>query len=344
MTVMVARHIAFVSLAVLALTAAGCSSSDSTASPGGTTGQTVSGLSGDIRADTTWQDGQELGGIIRIVEGVTVTIAPGAHIKCNAPVQIQIGGTLKVDSAATHASIACSAWTGLLVASQGSIDANGLDISNAEVGVEVTGGAGNVSFKNSQITTSTRPFTVRANATLTLDHVKASVPTTLGPADSSVAEIYGTLNASFIEYDSQTNEGIMLKDGGNATITDSTLVAANGLDLVSSYSGGTLTVSYTTMVGAHCGLHMQGVKQLNVDHVTSTANIYGITIYGADNAAIKDSNFGGSVAWLDLQGDHGPVTFNDVYHTGNGIVQNTEPMTESAAATATVSAATPRAN
>ena len=324
----------------------GCSSSDSSGSlstPPATT--TVDGLSGDIRADTTWADGTKLGGIIRIVEGVTVTIAPGAKITCSNPVQIQIGGTLKVDSQATHAVITCSSWTGVLVGAKGAVDANGLDLENAEVGIEVTTGAGNVSLKNSAIKNTVRPFTVRANATLTLDHVDATVPTTLGAADSSVAEVYGVLNASFLSYNSETNEGIMLKDGGNATISDSTLVSENGLDLLSSYSGGTLTVSYTTMTGAHCGLHMQGVKQLNVDHVTSAdKNIYGITIYGADNVSIKDSNFTGSVAWLDLQGDHGPVTFNDVYRTGNAIVMNTQPANDTAAPTATVATAVPRAN
>ena len=122
----------------------------------------------------------------------------------------------------------------------------------------------------------------------------------------------------------------MLKEGGEADIEDSTLEAKNGLDLVSSYGGKSLKLRYSTLRGAHCGPHMQGIGSLEIDHVTSEENIYGITIYGASLEGphvIKDSNLAGTAAWLDVQGDHGPITFENVFTTGQEMILNTDPPT-----------------
>ena len=99
--------------------------------------------SGDIRGNDVWKDGVQLTGVIRIFEGATVTIEPGAKITCSESVLIQVGGKLVVNSpGAKHATISCKRWRGLLVAQNGQLDFNGLDIENAEVGIETTKGAG----------------------------------------------------------------------------------------------------------------------------------------------------------------------------------------------------------
>lgn len=305
----------------LALTLVACSSSSDNTNNGTSGGTTTppDGIVGDVRESVTWEDGTKLAGVVRIVEGTTVTIAPGAKITCNDATQILVGGTIKVDAKAKHASISCAKWTGITVAANGRLDIDGLDIENAAVGYQTTAKAGDCTVKNSKITTSVRPFLVNADSKLVLDHVDASVPATVGQFDKSYVEVFGTLEARYLTYEAQGNEGIMTKDGGNTTITDSKLTAHGGQDLVSSYNGATLNVSYTTMEGAHCGVHLQGVTgSATFDHITSTGNLFGVTIYGAATATVKNSNLSGSIAWLDMQGDHGDIFLGE----GNSIANN----------------------
>jgi hypothetical protein len=281
---------------------------------------------GDIRTNDVWKDGYRLVGLVRIMPGATVEIEPGARISCLASAQVQIGGTLHVDSAAKHASISCEQWVGLLVANGGTLDMTGLDLENADVGIETTPGAASATVSESNITTTTRPFLVREKSSLTVTKVHATTPTTLREADVSVSEVYGTLTAKYLDYSANTNEGIMVQRGGSADIQDSTLHAENGLDTLSSYGGTSLKVSYTTMTGAHCGVHVAESKDsdkvptgsITVDHISSD-NLYGITIYAASTQGphvVKDSNLKGAHSWIDLQGNHGPITFQNVFTEG----------------------------
>lgn len=341
---------------VLALTVVACSSSDDTTNPGGSSGTTPppDGLVGDVRESVTWDDGMKLAGVVRIVEGVTVTIAPGAKIQCNEATQILLGGTLKVSAKDNHAKITCAKWTGIAVGQNGKLDIDGLDIENAAIGYQTTSGAGECVVKNSKITTCVRPFLVNAKSKLSLDHVEASVPTTVGQFDKSYVEVYGELDAKYLTYEAQGNEGIMTRDGGTTTITDSKLTAHGGQDLVSSYGGATLNVSYTTMEGAHCGVHLQGVTDsATFDHITSTGNLFGVTVYGANTATVKNSNLSGSIAWLDIQGDHGDVFLgenNFIANNSAGAAPNaivgtpipTDPPKTTPTATAPIDGAGPR--
>lgn len=303
---MLRRSVALASLVLLA----SCSSDPEPAAAD-------TGFAGRVDQNITWQDGQKLGGVVSIPEGVEVVIAPGATIKCSEAAQILIGGTLRVEGGKDNpATITCDKWKGITAAQNGTLAIDGLNIENAAIGIETTVGAGDCTVKNSKVLTSIRPFKVGVNSKLTLDHVEASTVTTLGNFDTSISEVYGELVASYIKYEAQNNEGIMVKAGGKATITDSTLTAHGGYDLVSSYDGDTLNVSYTTLSGGHCGPHIQGVKNATFDHITSTENQFGITIYGAQNVTVSNSNLGGSY-WLDMQGEHGPVTF-----TNNFLVPN----------------------
>jgi hypothetical protein len=326
------RRRASLPLLALPLLLASCSSEDTSS-----TTPTISGKSGDIRTTEVWKDGLELVGVIRIFEGATVEIEPGAKIKCREPVLIQVGGTLRVKSTERHASITCARWRGIQVAQNGQLDIDGLDIENAEVGIDTTKGAGLVNVTNSSILATIRPFLVGAESTLNLTRVKATTPTDV-EGQVSVSEVFGKLVAKFLDYEANTNEGIMIQKGGEAEIEDSVLKAKNGLDLVSMYGGKSLKLSYSTLRGAHCGPHLGESKdeekrppgKLEIDHVTSEENIYGITIYSASVEGphlIKDSNFTGAAAWLDLQGDHGPITFQNVFVTGAETIANTDPPT-----------------
>lgn len=341
---MLRRSVALVSLVLLA----SCSSDPAPATKD-------TGFAGRVDQDITWEDGQKLGGVVSIPEGVTVTIAPGATIKCSEATQILIGGTLRVDAKDNPATITCDKWKGITAAQNGSLAIDGLTIENAAIGFETTVGAGDCTVKNSKALTSVRPFKVGVNSKLTLDHFEGSTVTTLGNFDTSISEVYGELVARYVKYEAQNNEGIMVKEGGKATITDSTLVAHGGYDLVSSYKGDTLNVSYTTMSGGHCGPHIQGVKQATFDHITSAENQFGITIYGAEKVTVTNSNLGGG-NWLDMQGDHGPVTFTNNYLVptpagtdppahyipGDGTTGETQPLIDGSRATARFMDAAPR--
>lgn len=337
---------------VLALLSVACSSSDDSTPSGSSSGTPPSDGSvvGDIRESITWEDGTKLGGVIRVVEGVTVTIAPGAKISCNEATQILLGGTLKVSAKDNHASISCAKWTGITVAKNGKLDIDGLDIENANIGYQTTQDAGECVVKNSKILTTIRPVEVGVKSKLTLDHVEASVPAVVqGIAVKSFVEVFGTLEAHYLKYEAQTNEGIMVHTNAEATITDSELTAHGGQDLISSYGAKSLNVSYTTMAGAHCGLHLQEADSAVIDRVTSTANLFGITIYGAKVATVTNSNLSGSLAWLDLRGDHGEITFdnNFVAPTAantppNAIQENTDPLAKDGRATEAIPDAAPR--
>jgi hypothetical protein len=313
------RHIALLCL----LTA--CSSSDDGGAP---PPPATTGKVGEIRQPEVWKDGLELAGKISIYPGATVEIEPGARIKCSPSSEIVIGGVFRVKSAGKHATITCPQWPGLTVAEGGTLDVEGLDIENAEVGVTSGNKAALVTLTDSSILTTIRPVLVNPGSLVTLTRVVATTPTTLGPGQESKLEVRGKLVAKYLDYESNTNEGIWLSKDGEAEIEDSTLKSKNGLDVISSRDGKSLKVSYTTMRGGHCGLHMQGIGSLTVDHVTSEENLFGITIYGASVEgphSVKDSNFSGLASWIDMQGDHGPIKFENVYTDGTETVKNTDP-------------------
>ncbi len=296
------------------------------------------GIVGDIRQSQTWTNGTKLGGIIRIFEGVTVEIEPGARIECTEAVQIQVGGTLRVKSPGQRATITCPRWRGILVAANGEVELEGVDLENPETGVETTRGAKPTKITDSSITNSTWPIRVGAETTMEATRVRITTPTTLGAFEVSVSEVFGTFIGKYIEYEANGNEGFMAMRDGVIDLEDSTLKGTNAFDLVSSYGGKSVKVRYSTMTGAHCGLHIAEskdadkvpTKSFEIDHVTSENNIYGITIYAASDEGphvVKNSNFQGTGAWLDLQGDHGPITFENIYYDkDNRIVVDTPPV------------------
>lgn len=311
---------------MIAATAGACSSNE----------QKDDSIVGDIRQSQTWKNGTKLGGLIRIFEGASVEIEPGARIACTDAVLIQVGGALRVKAAGQRATITCPRWRGIQVVANGEVELEGIDLENPETGVETTRGAKLARITDSSILNSTWPMRVGAETTMEATRVKVTTPTTLGPFEVSVTEVYGTFIGKYIDYEANGNEGIMAMRDGVIDLEDSTLKANKGYDLVSSYGGKSVKVRYTTMTGAHCGPHIAESKDADkvptgsfeFDHITSEGNVFGITIYAASMQGplvVKDSNFQGALAWLDLQGDHGPLTFENVYfETDNRLVVNTD--------------------
>jgi hypothetical protein len=282
------------------------------------------GRAGDIRANDSWGD-VKITGTVQVFPGAVVEIQPGAMITCTPASKIVIGGTLR-KAAGARSKISCEDWSGIVVAQGGVVDLDGIDLENPQVGIETTIGAGATTLKDATITNSLKPFLVGKQSKLTLTNVKATTPKTVADNVLSIGDVHGVLVASRLDYDAGPNEGISLKEGGEATIEDSVIHGTNGQDMISAYNAKRLDVSYSILSGAHCGPHIEGIEAFTIDHVTSENNTYGLTIYaaGAGPHVVRDSNVSGDAAWLDLQGEHGPITFENVYYSGGKeVIQNT---------------------
>jgi hypothetical protein len=328
------RSVTLLSAALACLSFTACSSDDAA---------TPDTRSGDIRADDTWKNGLELSNTVRIIGPAVVVIEAGATIKCSKGVQIQVGGVLR-KAAGAKAKIACPEWEGIVVAQGGKVELEDFDLENPLGGITTTPGAADSTLTRASITKSVRPFTVGKDSKLVLDDVKATAPAEVAADVQSIAEIRGTLIARKLDYDAVTNEGLSIRDGGSAEIVDSFIHGKGALDMVSSYGGKSLKLSYSKLSGAHCGPHMEGIESFEIDHITSENNTYGITIFeaGAGPLVVRDSNLSGVAAWLDLKGPHGPITFENVF-TGGGdaLIAGTDPPTIKKAS-ATIPGAAPR--
>jgi len=330
------RRVMLLSLGALSCLVLGACSSDEETPP--------DTRAGDIRTNDVWKNGMQLTGTVRIIAPAVVEIEAGATIRCSKGTQIQIGGTLR-KAAGARSKITCTEWDGLVVAQAGTLSLEDFDLENAKVGIQTTEGSGESTAKKTSITNSVKPFLVGKDSKLTLEDVKASAPKTVAAEDQSVGFVYGTLLAKKLDYDAQGNEGIQIRDGGSAEIEDSTVHATGGGDMVSAYKAKSLKLTYSKLSGAHCGPHIEGIDSFTIDHVTSENNTYGLTVYlaGAGPNVVSNSNLNGAAAWLDLQGDHGPITISNVF-TGGGepVIKNTEPPTIENKASAPIGDAQPR--
>src|SRR5262249_49547323 len=91
--------------------------------------------------DETWTDGKQITAAIQIMPGVTVTIAPGAKVTVADGVAITVSGTLTGTSTTTHAQLFGNAWTGVTVATGGTLTLSGVDITGSQTGLHVQTGA-----------------------------------------------------------------------------------------------------------------------------------------------------------------------------------------------------------
>lgn len=284
----------------------------------------------------TWADGKQVSASVTIKAGATVDIAPGASVTAGTGVSITVKGTLSVKSSATHAKLGGANWKGIVVASGGTLNVDGLDITNAEIGMWTQAGNLDAVMLNSTITNAATPFKMEPGSKLT-------VTKTVVAKSTGQSNIAGTFTASYLDYDKGSSEGLELNDAaGTMTISDSTLKGVGGGDYVVSRAGKLVKVEYTTITGSHCGLHFSAVDKFIIDHVSDDQNSYGAMLYGsgAGPNQILSSNVRSTDKDLDFSGVNGATTIDKSYTGGKNTLAANAVITN--AATAPIANAKPR--
>ena len=347
------RRVLLLSLASVVLPVVGaCSSSSSSPGAAGSgVANDPKARTGEIHGADTWVDGTLLTGTVTIAADSVVEIAAGAKITCAEGATLYVAGKLHAKAAASHAKITCAKWAGLIVSGGGQVDLEGVELENGLIGIATAVGALDSTFTDGAITNALKPIVVNTGSKLTLSNVKASNVADVPPDQLSQSDVEGTLIASHLDYDSHHSEGITVTKamgapkGGYLDLSDSNIHGENAADLVSAYDADHVRVAYTTLTGAHCGLHFQPAESFEIDHITSDADIYGITIYGsgAGPNTVKSSNFTGSAAWIDFQGfDQGQISFDTIYTNGMEILKGTPMPTITGKVTSPIPDAKPR--
>ncbi len=347
--------------AVTAVAAVGCSSADPTPIPAhkattntptppgtGTAAQnpnddlpapapaTPAPAAGTEIGSESWADGKQIAASVTIKAGATVDIAPGASVTAASGVSITVKGTLSVSAAANHAKLGGANWKGIIIASGGTLVVDGLEITNAEVGMWTQAGNAGATMLNSSITNAATPFKMEPGSKLSF--TKSSVLKSTGQS-----QMAGTFVASYMSYDKGSSEGLELNDAaGSMTISDSTLTGVGGGDYVVSRAGALVKVEYTTITGAHCGLHFNAVDKFIVDHVSDDQNSYGAMLYGsgAGPNQILSSNVRSTDKDLDFSGTNGATTIDKSFTGGKNTLASNAKITN--AATVPVPNAKPR--
>ena len=337
------RRALLLGLAIPSLGFIGACSSSSSDGGGGVEPNNPLARAGEVHGPDTWKDGTVLTGTVTIAKDATVEIAPGAKITCAEGATLYVAGTLRAKAAASHAKITCGKWAGLVVSGGGLADLEGVELENGLVGIATAVGAQESRFAEGAIVNSLKPFVVSKGSKLTVTNVKATTPEKLAPGETSQADVEGTLVASRLDYDAHASEGISVRPGGELDLSDSTIHGINGADLVSAYGAKKVKLSYSTFKGSHCGIHIEPSESFEIDHVTSES-IFGITIYGsgAGPNIVKASNFIGSSAWLDWAGENGASTFDNVFTSGEQLLNGGPVPPTITKATAAIADAKPR--
>ena len=328
----------------------GSSSSSSGGSGGGSSsGATSSGGAGSsggtapattITANTTWANGQTLTSSVTIAPGITVTIAPGATITVSAGALITVSGTLVASSATgTHAKLTGTGWSGISVASGGNLDLDGVDISGASTALATASGATTAEYDDGTITGASMPFDIAKGTTLGTKH--GTVTGTLG-----TSRVAGSLIASFLDYDSNGNEGITTTDPtATESIEDSKLHGSGPIAdlLVSSTGAASIHIADTDITNVHCGFHFDTIDAFDVSYTNVESNSYGFMLYGSSGTGTRSvtySNIDQNQIAFDTEGTNGPITFDHDYITGTQTPGDAVSVTN--ASTASVAGTGPR--
>jgi hypothetical protein len=288
----------------------GGSGSSSGASSGGS--GSSSGGAAMTLGTGTWTDGQTLAESVIIGAGATITIDPAATINVGAGVTITVLGTLTASSAATHAKITGTSWTGIVVASGGTLSLDGVDLVNAGTALSLQKG-GNGEYDDGTITAATTPFSVDAGGALTTKH--SVVAGTLGSTSIS-----GSFTASYLDYDSNGHAGITTQDPtAQLSIEDSTLHGSGPTAdfLVSGAGAAKFHIAYTNISNVHCGFHFDTVSEFDVSYSNIEGNAYGFMLYGSGGAGpftVTYSNLYSNASYdYDTEGTNSPITFDHDY-------------------------------
>ena len=270
--------------------------------------------------DETWMSGKMLTGTTTIMSGVTVTIAPGAQITAAPGAKIVVQGTLKASSQTSHAKITGTSWSGISVASGGTLSLVGVDLENAMTALDVAANDAAAQYDYATITAATTPFNVAAKGKITTAHVHVAG----SKGQSSVA---GSFTATFLSYDSGGNEGFSLTDpGAMFSVEDSKFFGTgpNSGDMINGVAA-SIHFAYSEITQVHCAFHFSGVAQFDIDHANLHGNSYGFMLYGSGSTgtrAVTASNIYGNAAYVADEGSaqtvNGPITFSNGYWAMNG--------------------------
>ncbi len=267
-----------------------------------------------ITANTTWNDGQMLAQSVTVGSGVTVTIAPGATINVASGVAITVDGTLTASSTTKAASLTGTGWTGIVVASGGTLNLTGVNISGAATALDVQKGATAAEYDSGTINAATTPFKVEVGGALGAK--SATVTGTMGSTS-----IGGSFTASKLTYNSNGNEGIVTTDPtAQLSIEDSTLQGTGPSgDMLVSQASAKFHIAYSTISNVHCGFHFDAASEFDVSYVNDQSNSFGFMLYGSSGAGpftVSYSNIAQNSYAYDTQGTNAPITFDHDYVTG----------------------------
>jgi hypothetical protein len=306
-------------------------------------GDPTSDATTTLTQDETWADGKSIGTSVVVAKGVTVTIASGASITVAAGRSIRIEGALNAKSAAAHAKIAGTGWTGIVVASGGKLSFDGVDISNASLTLDVQSG-GTATYDHGAIVGT--PFKVDAGGTLSTAHASVTGPT-------GRSNILGSFTASYLDYDENDQHAIWAMDPtATLFIEDSTfhnsgpLGAEAAPDVLTVAKAASFHIAYSDISGAHCGFHFQGsgdkieIDHVTVRHVTNAADVWGSSATGSHT--ITSSNFEQLTEALDENGTNGTFTVTGSYLTGTNSLQQPSAVVIASPALSEIANAHPR--
>jgi hypothetical protein len=254
--------------------------------------------------------------------GETVTIDPGATINMASGVTITVNGTLTASSATTHAKLTGSSWTGLVVASGGQLNLDGVDISGATTAIDVQGGT--AEYDDGTITAGT-PCNVATGASFTTKKSTFS-------AVAGTCNVAGSFTASYLTYTgggSGLFDGIVTNDPtAQLSIEDSTFSGPgpNGPlhDMLVAGSGAAkFHVAYSSIKDVHCGFHFGTLSEFDISYIDDDSNAYGFMLYGSGGAGpftvsysnIDDNGPNGTITYATA-GMNGPITFDHDYLNG----------------------------
>jgi hypothetical protein len=271
---------------------------------------------------------------------VTVTIAPGATVNVTAGSTISVAGTLTASSAATHASLTGTNWTALSVASGGTLTLDGVDITGAGTALQTQAGAVKAEYDHGTITGAATPFDIAKGTTLGTKN--AAVTGTKG-----TARIAGALVASYLDYDSNGNEGITTIDPtATESIEDSKLHGSGPVaDMVVSATGAaSIHIAYTDITNVHCGFHFDAIDAFDVSYTNVESNSFGFMLYGSSGTGTRSVTYSNvdqnQIAYDTTSGNNGPIVFDHDYITGTQTPADSVTVTN--AATAAVTGTGPR--
>jgi hypothetical protein len=314
--------------------------SSGSAATGGGSGS-ANGGGAMATGNTTWSDGQQLTSSITIAAGDMVTIAPGATITVATNATITVAGTLTASSASpTHAKLTGSGWTGIVVASGGTLALDGVDISGASAALDVQGGAAKAEYDDGTIDGSGMPFDVEGGAALGTAH--ATVTKAMGGS-----QVTGSFTATHLDYDSNGYAGITTADpAATLSVEDSTLHGSGPFAdfLVSAGGAASFHVAHTDISNVHCGFHFDAITAFDISTTNVHGNAYGFMLYGSSGNATRSVSYSNVNDNTDYayatDGTNGPIVFDHCYVTGQ--TTSGGPVTVTNAQTAAVGGTGPR--